>query len=53
MGCVPSLVRKRGDRHFEATFDDGYRSQAVIDAVEQSVESRVWTRPETLEREGV
>jgi predicted dehydrogenase len=35
------------------TFEDGYRTQAVIDAVEQSVEGRVWTRPETLERGGV
>jgi predicted dehydrogenase len=35
------------------TFEDGYRTQAVIDAVEQSVEGRVWTRPETLQRGGV
>ena len=31
---------------FEATFEDGYRSQAVIDAVERSVESRRWTTSE-------
>ena len=30
------------------TFEDGYRCQAVIDAVERSVESRQWTTPETL-----
>jgi predicted dehydrogenase len=35
------------------TFEDGYRTQAVLDAVEQSVEGRVWTRPETLELGGV
>ncbi len=35
------------------TFEDGYRTQAVLDAVEQSVEGRMWTRPETLERGGV
>jgi predicted dehydrogenase len=29
------------------TFEDGYRCQAVIDAVERSVESRQWTAPET------
>ena len=28
------------------TFEDGYRSQAVLDAVEKSAESREWTRPE-------
>jgi predicted dehydrogenase len=28
------------------TFEDGYRCQAVIDAVERSVESRQWTAPE-------
>jgi predicted dehydrogenase len=27
------------------TFDDGYRCQAVLDAVERSVESRSWTEP--------
>jgi predicted dehydrogenase len=31
---------------FEATFEDGYRCQAVIDAEERSVESRKWTTPE-------
>ena len=30
------------------TFEDGYRCQAVIDAVQRSVESRQWTTPETL-----
>ena len=34
---------------FEATFEAGYRCQAVIDAVERSVDSRGWTRPETSE----
>ncbi len=29
------------------TFEDGYRVQAVIDAVERSLESRGWTAPET------
>ena len=28
------------------TFEDGYRCQAVLDAVEKSAESREWTRPE-------
>ena len=28
------------------TFEDGYRSQAVLDAVEKSAESREWTSPE-------
>ena len=28
------------------TFEDGYRCQAVLDAVERSAESRQWTRPE-------
>jgi predicted dehydrogenase len=27
------------------TFEDGYRCQAVLDAVERSVESKEWTRP--------
>jgi predicted dehydrogenase len=27
------------------SFDDGYRCQAVLDAVERSVESRSWTEP--------
>jgi predicted dehydrogenase len=31
------------------TFEDGYRCQAVLDAVERSVESREWMRPETFE----
>ncbi len=31
---------------FEATFEDGYRCQAVIDDVERSVESRRWATPE-------
>ena len=30
----------------EATFEDGYRCQAVIDAVERSVQSRKWNTPE-------
>lgn len=30
------------------TFEDGYRAQAVIDAVQRSVESRQWTVPEIL-----
>ena len=29
------------------TFEDGYRCQAVLDAVERSVESRSWTTPES------
>ncbi len=33
----------------EATFEDGYRSQAVLDAVERSVESRRWTMHEIHE----
>jgi predicted dehydrogenase len=35
------------------TFEDGYRCQAVLEAVERSVESREWTRPETYERKEV
>ncbi|MDP9488262.1 MAG: Gfo/Idh/MocA family oxidoreductase [Actinomycetota bacterium] len=31
------------------TFEDGYRTQAVIDAVERSVESREWTVPAVYE----
>jgi predicted dehydrogenase len=31
------------------TFEDGYRCQAMIDAVERSVESRGWATPETYE----
>ena len=31
------------------TFEDGYRSQAVIDAVERSVEDREWTVPAVYE----
>ena len=31
------------------TFEDGYRCQAVLDAVERSVESRKWTTPEIYE----
>jgi predicted dehydrogenase len=31
------------------TFEDGYRCQAVLEAVERSVESREWMRPETFE----
>jgi predicted dehydrogenase len=27
------------------SFEDGYRCQAVLDAVERSVESRTWTQP--------
>jgi predicted dehydrogenase len=34
------------------TFEDGYRCQAVIDAVERSVESRGWATPETYGPEG-
>jgi hypothetical protein len=29
-----------------ATFEYGYRCQAVLDAVERSAERREWTRPE-------
>jgi predicted dehydrogenase len=35
------------------TFEDGYRTQAVIDAVERSVEGRGWAAPEIPERERV
>ena len=38
---------------FEATFEDGYRCQAVIDAVERSVESRKWTTPEIYQPKNV
>ncbi len=38
---------------FEAPFEDGYRRQAVIDAVEQSVESRKWTTPEIYQPKNV
>jgi predicted dehydrogenase len=31
------------------TFEDGYRSQAVLDAVERSAQSRQWTTPEVYE----
>jgi predicted dehydrogenase len=31
------------------TFEDGYRTQAVLDAVERSAESRQWTTPEVYE----
>jgi predicted dehydrogenase len=31
------------------TFEDGYRCQAVLEAVERSVESREWMRTETFE----
>jgi predicted dehydrogenase len=31
------------------TFEDGYRTQAVLDAVERSVQSRQWTTPEVYE----
>jgi predicted dehydrogenase len=31
------------------TFEDGYRSQAVLDAVERSTQSRQWTTPEVYE----
>jgi predicted dehydrogenase len=34
------------------TFEDGYRTQAVLDAVERSVESRKWTTPEIYEPKG-
>jgi predicted dehydrogenase len=34
------------------TFEDGYRCQAVIDAVERSVESREWTTPEIERTKG-
>ena len=34
------------------TFEDGYRCQAVIDAVERSVERRGWTAPETYGPKG-
>ncbi|HZO88152.1 MAG TPA: Gfo/Idh/MocA family oxidoreductase [Chthonomonadaceae bacterium] len=32
--------------HFTPDFLDGYRNQAVLAAVDQSVESRQWTKPE-------
>jgi predicted dehydrogenase len=31
------------------TFEDGYRCQAVLDAVERSVESRTWTEPARID----
>jgi predicted dehydrogenase len=31
------------------TFEDGYRTQAVLDAVERSAQSRQWTTPEVYE----
>jgi predicted dehydrogenase len=34
------------------TFEDGYRCQAVIDAVERSVERRGWAAPETYGAKG-
>jgi hypothetical protein len=37
---------------FEATFEDGYGYQAVLDAVERSVESRGWSRPQNIGTEG-
>ena len=38
---------------FLARFEDGYRCQAVIDAVERSVESRKWTTPEIYQPKNV
>ena len=38
---------------YGATFEDGYRCQAVIDAVERSVESRKWTTPEIYQPKNV
>ncbi len=32
------------------TFEDGYRCQAVLDAVERSAESKTWTKPEQAPR---
>ena len=34
------------------TFEGGFRVQAVIDAVERSVDSRGWVTPETYRPEG-
>jgi predicted dehydrogenase len=34
------------------TFEDGYRCQAVLDAVERSLESRAWVTPENDEPKG-
>jgi predicted dehydrogenase len=34
------------------TFEDGYRCQAVLDAVERSVESKQWTSPAVRESRG-
>jgi predicted dehydrogenase len=36
----------------EPTFEDGFRVQAVIDAVERSLKSRGWTAPETYTKGG-
>ena len=38
---------------FLSRFEDGYRCQAVIDAVERSVESRKWTTPEIYQPKNV
>lgn len=38
---------------FEATFEEGYRCQAVIDAVERSVESWKWPTPEIYQPKNV
>ena len=32
----------------EPTFEDGYRCQAVLDAVERSAASRTWETPKAL-----
>jgi hypothetical protein len=37
----------RFENEVMGTFEDGYGYQAVLDAVERSVESRGWSRPET------
>ena len=35
------------------TFQDGYRCQAVLDAVERSVEGKTWTEPAPIEAEAL
>ncbi len=35
------------------TFEDGYRCQAVLDAVQRSVESRAWTEPARIDATAV
>ncbi len=47
--CTPGKT----DKNPRPAFEDGYRVQAVIDAVERSLESRGWTVPETDTKGGV